>query len=56
MADCFWNKKRNEYVLVYDIAYDKNGYPLFLIYEDGQWQRVSAKHFKPTWDCEGEAT
>jgi hypothetical protein len=33
---------------VYDIAYDKKGYPHFLIYKDGQWLRLSAKHFKPS--------
>lgn len=38
-------------VKVYDIAYDSCGYPLFLIYLDGQWMRKSAKHFKP---MEGE--
>lgn len=33
---------------VYDITYDAmNGYPQFLIYEDGQWLRVSAKHYRP---------
>lgn len=32
---------------VYDITYDKNGYPHFLIYKDGQWVRLSAKHFRP---------
>ena len=33
---------------VYDIAYDKKGYPHFLVYKDGQWMRLSAKHFKPS--------
>lgn len=32
---------------VYDITYDSNGYPHFLIYEDGQWLRKSAKNFIP---------
>lgn len=32
---------------VYDITYDKAGYPHFLIYQDGKWLRVSAKHFIP---------
>lgn len=33
---------------VYDITYDAiTGYPQFLIYKDGQWLRVSAKHYKP---------
>ncbi len=33
---------------VYDIIYDKSGYPHFLIYKDGQWLRESAKKFIPT--------
>lgn len=32
---------------VFDISYDNSGYPLFLIYDDGQWLRISAKHFVP---------
>ena len=32
---------------VYDISYDKNGYPLFLVYINERWQRLSAKHFIP---------
>lgn len=39
--------KVRDYVDVYDIAYDSCGYPLFLIYLDGQWIRKSAKYFKP---------
>ena len=40
--------KRNKFFCeVYDITYDSNGYPHFLIYEDGQWVRISAKHFMP---------
>ena len=34
-------------VEIYDITYNSNGYPLFLIYLDGQWLRKSAKYFKP---------
>lgn len=34
-------------VYVYDISYDKTGYPLFLVYMNGQWKRMSAKHFTP---------
>lgn len=34
-------------VIIYDISYDSKGYPLFLIYIDGQWIRKSAKYFKP---------
>lgn len=41
------NKNSNEIYDVYDITYDKNGYPHFLIYKDGQWMRMSAKHFMP---------
>ena len=33
--------------VVFDISYDSDGYPLFLIYKDKQWVRMSAKHFKP---------
>ena len=37
---------------IYDITYDKNGYPQFLIFKDGQWIRRSAKYFKPTYAIE----
>lgn len=40
-------KETDEKVTVYDITYDKSGYPHFLIFEDGQWKRVSAKHYEP---------
>lgn len=33
---------------VYDISYDRSGYPHFLIYKDNQWVRKSAKYFTPT--------
>lgn len=42
-----WEKDRQEWQKIYDITYDKNGYPLFLIYEDGAWKRKSAKHYAP---------
>ena len=32
---------------IFDVTYDKNGYPQFLIYKNGQWLRKSAKHFTP---------
>ena len=32
---------------VYDVRYDPNGYPLFLIYDDKQWLLRNAKHFHP---------
>lgn len=41
------NKNNGKDYRVYDITYDKAGYPHFLIYNDGQWIRMSAKHFKP---------
>lgn len=41
------NKDNNEQCVVYDITYDKAGYPHFLIYKNGQWVRMSAKHFRP---------
>lgn len=41
------NKNNNEVVNVYNISYDKKGYPHFLIYKDGQWVRMSAKYFVP---------
>lgn len=45
---------------VYDIAYQsKTGKPIFLIYDDGQWLRKSAKYFVPykstvCWDFQSE--
>lgn len=41
------NKNNGKYYEVYDITYDNAGYPHFLIYKDGQWLRMSAKHFRP---------
>lgn len=41
------NKKNNMIYEVFDITYNKAGYPHFLIYKDGEWLRMSAKHFKP---------
>ena len=41
------NKNNNKGYTVYDISYDKAGYPHFLIYKDGQWLRLSAKYFRP---------
>lgn len=42
------DKKTNEILEVYDIKYDKNGYPHFLIYKNGQWLVKSAKNYKPS--------
>lgn len=41
------NKDNDKNYMVYDITYDKAGYPHFLIYKDDQWVRMSAKHFRP---------
>ena len=41
------NKDNNETYEVYDISYDKAGYPHFLVYKNNQWVRMSAKHFRP---------
>ena len=32
---------------VFDVTYDKCGYPQFLIHYNGAWHRISAKHFCP---------
>ena len=32
---------------VYDVKIDKAGYAHFLIYDDGQWKYMKAKHFEP---------
>lgn len=34
---------------VYDVKRDKNGYPHFLVYKDGQWVYLTAKLFEPYW-------
>lgn len=34
-------------IKVYNVRDDKNGFPHFLIYENGEWKYVSAKHFVP---------
>lgn len=41
------NKNNDKNYTVYDITYDNAGYPHFLIYNDNQWVRMSAKHFRP---------
>lgn len=38
-------------VNVYNVRDDKNGYPQFLICEDGEWKYRSAKHYTDkVWD------
>lgn len=32
---------------VFDVSYDHNGYPKFLVFKGNQWMRLSAKHFIP---------
>lgn len=41
------NKSNGKEYQIYDITYDNAGYPHFLVYKDGQWVRMSAKHFRP---------
>lgn len=41
------NKNNGKDYRVFDITYDKAGYPHFLIYKDEQWVRMSAKYFRP---------
>lgn len=40
-------KKTDDIKSVYDVKIDKAGYPHFLIYDNGQWKYISAKHFEP---------
>ena len=35
----------SKYVKVYAVRDDKNGYPQFLIYENGEWKYRSAKYY-----------
>lgn len=49
-----YNRYSEIVVKVYDISYDNDGYPLFLIYIDGQWIRKSAKYFSPIEEDIGE--
>lgn len=37
----------NKKVTVYDVTYDRFGFPTFLIYDEKQWVRRSAKYFSP---------
>ena len=40
-------KETLEDFTVYDVRYDSNGYPQFLIYFNNEWRLTSAKHFTP---------
>lgn len=42
-------KATKKLVDVYDVRRDKNGYPHFLVYKDGQWVYLTAKLFEPSW-------
>lgn len=48
MAFTVIKKDDNTLYEVYNVSYNKAGYPHFLIYKDGQWLSMSAKHFRPT--------
>ncbi len=41
-----WHKAKNRWYTVYHVVQSK-GYPHFLIWDDGQWKYLSAKHFEP---------
>lgn len=41
----FNDKQVTRAVEVYDIQYNKSGYPMFLVRECGQWVKRSAKHY-----------
>lgn len=42
-----WSKEVNDWETIYDITYNKCGFPVFLVWRDGKWLRRSAKHFTP---------
>ena len=42
-----YDKETGVAYVVYDISYDKLGYPYFLIYKDSQWLLCSANRFTP---------
>lgn len=42
-----YDKYSGEPYVVYDVIYDNVGFAHFLIFEDGQWIRRSAKCFVP---------
>lgn len=41
------SKETGDIKAVYDVRINKVGYPHFLIYDNGQWKYMSAKHFEP---------
>lgn len=42
-------KATKKLVDVYDVRRDKNDYPHFLVYKDGQCVYLTAKLFEPSW-------
>ena len=45
---CTVKDKQSEKIYrVYDITYDKDDEPYFLIYEDGVWVQYSASFYEP---------
>ena len=44
------DKRDGEVYEVFNITYNRVGYPQFLIYKDNQWLRVSAKYFTPEFN------
>lgn len=41
----FRDKQIPRAVEVFDIQYNKSGYPMFLVRDGGQWAKRSAKHY-----------
>ena len=42
-----YDKEYRKKYKVYNVRDDGNGYPQFLIFDDGQWKYKSAKYFIP---------
>lgn len=49
-----WSKELKDWETIYDIRYNKSGYPTFLVWREGKWMCRSAKYFTPRdpWDLE----
>ena len=50
---CYEKEYRKRYK-VHNVRDDGNGYPQFLIFEDGQWRYKSAKYFVPVEENNNE--
>lgn len=46
-------KPDNAVYEIFDVSYDKTGFPIFLFFRRGQWIRMSAKHFTPNFGEDG---